>query len=71
MKRYIKSSNESDYLIRIIDSNVDEDLISDFLRNKCSYISSLCPFIEISGPDSECDDVMYFLDDLQLFYRVF
>lgn len=67
MKIFASSSN---YLIRIVD-NADEDEIRDYLQYKSSYISALSPFIEISGPDSECDDVMLFLDDLGLRYKVY
>lgn len=63
-------ASSSDYLIRIVD-NANEDEIRNYLRYKSSYISALSPFIEISGPDSECDDVMLFLDDLGLCYKVY
>ena len=63
-------NNKSSYYIRIVD-NVDEGLISDFLRTKSSYIAAYNPFIEIQGPDSECDEVMDFLYDNGLDFRVY
>ena len=51
------------YIIRITD-NIDDSVIASFLRDRRSYISAYNPFIEIVGPDSECDDVIYFLEQI-------
>jgi len=63
-------ASSSRYLIRILD-DVDEDSIIAFLRTKDSYICTYNPFYEIQGPDSECDDVMSFLYDQGLDFRVY
>lgn len=68
MKILATSSNT--YYIRILD-NVDEDLIRSFLECKKSYVAVMSPFIEIEGPDNECDEVVDFLYDNDIRFRIF
>jgi hypothetical protein len=68
--KILASNNKNSYYIRIVDS-VDENLISEFLRYKKSYIAAYNPFLDIEGPDSECDEVIDFLYDNGLAFRVY
>lgn len=59
------------FLIRIISFNYDIEAIASFLEGRCSYVSSYNPFLEIEAPNKECNEVMNFLLEQELEFRIY